>query len=74
MLRMGGDVDAIYTAAGLRRDSFIAQEHTLDEAQFYAVVDAARRAAKTEAFGLEIGLQFNLGSFGLISRAPFYYG
>lgn len=69
VLRHGGDVDALYAAAGLRRDAFIPQEHTLDEGQFYALVDAARRAAQTPAFGLEIGQQFNLGSFGLFSRA-----
>jgi len=69
VLQSGGDPNALYEAASLHRDSFIPQEHTLDEAQFHALVNAAQQWARTPAFGLEMGQQFNLVSFGLISRA-----
>ncbi|MFK7978263.1 MAG: AraC family transcriptional regulator ligand-binding domain-containing protein [Halioglobus sp.] len=67
--RKGGDVDGFYTAAQLNQQTFLAHEETLSEDQFYALVEYARAVCSSPAFGLEIGQQFNLGSFGLLSRA-----
>lgn len=69
VVKHGGDVDGLYAAGGIRQQTFLAHEETLSEDQFYALVRYAEEACDTPAFGLAIGQQFNLGSFGLLSRA-----
>lgn len=65
----GADVDTLYAAAGISRGVFRADEDSLSEEQFYALVKQAESMSQEPAFGLVIGQQFNVGSFGLISRA-----
>lgn len=67
--RSGGDVAALYAAANLNPQTFLVHEETLSEDQFYALVEETRSMVNSPAFGLLLGEQFNLGSFGLISRA-----
>lgn len=65
----GGDVHALYAAAGIERGVFVPEHDSLTEDQLYALVCAARLQSNDPAFGFEIGAQFSIGSFGLLSRA-----
>lgn len=67
--RSGGNTAELYASAGLNPQTFLVHEETLSEDQFYALVQKTRAIVNTQAFGLAMGEQFNLGSFGLISRA-----
>ncbi len=64
-----GDNQALFTAAGIDKNSFNAQQDTLSEDQFYAFTNEAVKQSAEPAFGVEIEKRFGLGSLGLISRA-----
>jgi AraC-like DNA-binding protein len=65
----GGDVRALYAAAGIERGVFVPEHDHLTEDQLYRLVCAARAQSNDPAFGFEIGARFSIGSFGLLSRA-----
>ncbi len=64
-----GNNQALFTAAGIDKKSFNAQQDTLSEDQFYAFINEAVKQSAEPAFGIEIGRRFGLGSLGLVSRA-----
>ena len=64
----GGDVAALYSSAGIDRESFDSQQR-LDEDRFYRFVFAAQQQSKQKDFGIQIGKRFSLNSFGLLSQA-----
>lgn len=65
----GGDVAALYAAANIEKGVFVPENDYLTEDQLYRLVCAARLKGNDPAIGFQIGAQFSIGSFGLLSRA-----
>lgn len=65
----GGDVEALFRAAGIDPDTFRPELDYISEDQFYGFIKEAENQSNQISFGLGIGSRLTLSSFGLLSRA-----